>query len=205
MDLQVKSHPAVVFCKYIQHFAGACCVVVECTVQYAYVFDAVCVDVFKSCSDLFKALVTDGFLSSADTERTCVEASASGLQLYEWLVPFEEWAFLGIFERSEVGYSSYAVVVVCSAGVYMTKSWNGIVCAVLVATVVRFAINRTIVRAAGIRLLYVAKPCRKGLFSFASNDCRNEWVSSEEGFVVAKEFRSAADDFDIVQQLCGTC
>ena len=112
----MKSHLPVIQHEQIEHPACAVCVVVECSVQYAYVLDAVCIYVLQTSLHLFDALISHRLLASAYAEGACVEATSCGLQLHKRLVPFEERAFLGIFQCVKICHSGNAVVVVDAIG-----------------------------------------------------------------------------------------
>ena len=77
-------------------------IVVECTVEYTYVFDTVFVNGLKPLADVFNGECTYRFFAAADAKGACVETSACGFKLHKRFVPIEETAFFGWDDSGKV-------------------------------------------------------------------------------------------------------
>ena len=180
----MKSHLSVILHEQIQHLTSTIGVIVECSVQNPYVFDSVCRYVLQARLHLFDALISHRLLASAYAEGACVEATSCGLQLHKRLVPFEELAFLGIFQCGKICHPGNAVVVIDAIGRgYPAKAFH-------------ISPSRLIIN--GFQQL------RKRLFAFSFDDGSHERVSSEKFFIISQEFRSSADYLHVVDQLDST-
>ena len=77
-------------------------IVVECTVEYTYVFDTVFVNGLKQLADVFNGECRYRFLAAADAKVAGGETSACGFKLHKRFVPIEETAFFGWNESGKV-------------------------------------------------------------------------------------------------------
>ena len=101
----------------VQEFFCPLRVEVEGAVKHTDILDAMLVDSLQSFSDFLHGERADRLLASAHAEGASVEASASGLQLYEGLAPIEETALFGRRQSVELHGSCQAIVLIAVLGI----------------------------------------------------------------------------------------
>ena len=154
----------MVFTEQFEHLLGSSVVVVERTVQYPYIANAVPIDDVQSLANGIDAEGTYRLFASAYTESTSIEASTGGFQLYERFVPVEESARFRRYKFSEVEYTGNALVVISAFCIEIAQA---------VDVVPRF------------RAIPASQPLRYCLFTFSSKDATDEWMATQVVFVVS--------------------
>ena len=101
-----------IFTEEVKKFFGSLIIIVESAVEYTHIFDAMLMDNIQSFADCLQWNGANRFLTSADAESACVEASSGSFQLYERLAPIKKTTFLRWDELREVHDTGNTVVLI---------------------------------------------------------------------------------------------